>query len=185
MSELIVIIIFFILNIILWIVFFIKLKKQYSPDVVLHEIKNEVEKLLIEINRVADQDITIIESRIKSLRNMIEEADKRTTLADSVENTKKREKKILKQLQPTSMDLFGNTEQSIEKEDNAAVTVDIDFSNYKVEVLNQKRNDEVTAMPVRDKVLKLHNEGFSVDLISEKLSMSEIEVQMIIDLYGM
>ena len=59
----------------------------------------------------------------------------------------------------------------------------IDFSNYKVEVLNQKRNEEVTEIPVRDRALKLSKEGFTVELISEKLSMSEIEVHMIIDLY--
>lgn len=73
-------------NIILWIFFFIKFKKTYSPDNILHSISEEVDKLLIEINKSTDNDLTLLEQSKKQLQDLIDEADKRIQLAISEEH---------------------------------------------------------------------------------------------------
>lgn len=73
-------------NIVLWLFFFIKYKKYFSPENILHSISEEVDKLLIEIDKSADRDLTLIEERTNNLRAMIDEADRRIQLAISEEN---------------------------------------------------------------------------------------------------
>lgn len=74
------------INIILWLFFFIRYKKVFSPENILHSISDEVDKLLIEIDKSADRDLTLIEERTNNLRAMIDEADKRIQLAISEEH---------------------------------------------------------------------------------------------------
>lgn len=52
----------------------------------MHAISDEVDKLLIEIDKSADRDLTLIEERTNNLRAMIDEADKRIQLAISEEH---------------------------------------------------------------------------------------------------
>lgn len=75
-----------VINVILWLFFFIKYKKAFSPENILHSISEEVDKLLIEIDKSADRDLTLIEERTNNLRALIDEADKRIQLAISEEH---------------------------------------------------------------------------------------------------
>lgn len=75
-----------VINVILWLFFFIKYKKTFSPDTILHSISDEVDKLLIEIDKSADRDLTLIEERTNNLRAMIDEADRRIQLAITEEH---------------------------------------------------------------------------------------------------
>lgn len=73
-------------NIVLWLFFYIKYKRTFSPENILSSISEEVDKLLIEIDKSADRDLTLIEERTNNLRAMIDEADKRIQLAVSEEH---------------------------------------------------------------------------------------------------
>ena len=61
-------IILLILNSVLWIIFLIVWEKKYHPNVVLKNIKSEVDMLLVEIDRTIDNDITLVEGKIESLQ---------------------------------------------------------------------------------------------------------------------
>ena len=49
MASIIIVIIIGIVNISLWVYFYVKFKKTFSPDGILTNISREVDKLLIEI----------------------------------------------------------------------------------------------------------------------------------------
>lgn len=85
-------------NVVLWLFFFIKYKKAFSPENILHSISEEVDKLLIEIDKSADRDLTLIEERTNNLRAMIDEADKRIQLAISEEHKAELSQKGAKKL---------------------------------------------------------------------------------------
>ena len=87
-----------IINIILWIYFFYKFKKTYSPDKVLKSIRRELDKLFQEIVREAENDVTIIEGRIKGLKALIAEADERILRAENEVAKRTREKQVLADL---------------------------------------------------------------------------------------
>jgi hypothetical protein len=71
-----------LVNVGLWIVLFLFFRSRFSPSHILREIRIEVDKLVTEISRETDRDIALIEGRIRGLKALIEEADKRILLAD-------------------------------------------------------------------------------------------------------
>lgn len=96
-----------ILNLSLWLILFLRLKKEFAPSVVLKEIRLEVEKLIIEINKEVDQDISLIEARRSGLKDLLEKVDDRIEFLQKnnslvmQENIKiKEEQKILERLSP-------------------------------------------------------------------------------------
>ncbi len=66
---------FTFINIVLWIIFFIILKKRYSPKNVLDSIKDEVDKLLIVINQETDRDLTLLEAKLSEIHEAMKYAD--------------------------------------------------------------------------------------------------------------
>lgn len=98
MSSILILLAVLVLNITLWIILFVRLRKEFSPDTVLYSIRDEVDKLIIEINRVADRDITLIEARRNGLKQLLDEIDKKLSLHESLLKSKDDERKILKRL---------------------------------------------------------------------------------------
>ena len=74
-----------ILNIILWIIFLAKFKKLFSTDDVIQKARSEMNSMIMDINRNAERNITLIDDRIKQLKLATAEADRRIALAQSEE----------------------------------------------------------------------------------------------------
>lgn len=74
-------IVFSVLALLFWAFSFLYfrhyLKKHTARESILTELRNEVQMLVSEIDSVTDRDIALIEDRIKVLRKILEEADKR------------------------------------------------------------------------------------------------------------
>ena len=88
-------IIIFVINLVLWIILFRKFKKQFSSDAILENIRLEIDKLLTEINRETDRDLTLVDGKIAELKKVMEDAERRINLAIAEENKKQNEKKVL------------------------------------------------------------------------------------------
>ncbi len=91
-----------IINVILWLYFYSKFKKTYSPEKVLKSIRKELDKLFTEIVREAEEDVSVIEDRIKGLKALIAEADERISRAESEVAKLNSEKKMLADLETTA-----------------------------------------------------------------------------------
>ncbi|MFI3257058.1 MAG: hypothetical protein R3Y36_02040 [Spirochaetales bacterium] len=207
-GETLLLIIITILNLFLWLIFFVRLKKTFSPHVLLHDIKNEVEKLLIEINKTADEDITLIEARVKGLKSLIEEADKRILRLKDQDFERNRESVILGELSvgSTRQTLADKAAEQYKKiarqtQSNPDVQLSIDFDSYEklsqetqskrsipdrdLPIISHIENSPIQEIPFKQHVIKLAREGFSPDFIAQKLECSVSEVQLIIDLYNL
>ncbi|NLK46297.1 MAG: hypothetical protein GX297_06565 [Treponema sp.] len=88
-----------IINVILWLYFYYKFKKTYSPEKVLKKIRIELDKLFKEIVREAEEDVSIIEGRIQGLKSLIAEADERILRAENESAKRSREKQVLADLE--------------------------------------------------------------------------------------
>jgi hypothetical protein len=68
-------------SLILCVVFFLYfkayLRRRTGPDRLLAEFREEVNKLIAEIDAATDKDALLVEERIKTLRGILEEVDKR------------------------------------------------------------------------------------------------------------
>lgn len=70
-----VVIIFLILNVLFWIIGAIRFDKKFSTEAVIEKTRAELNRLLMDINRNAERNISLIEDRIKKLKEAVSEAD--------------------------------------------------------------------------------------------------------------
>ncbi len=181
-----------LLNILVWVILFLSRKRMQKNmietvmKVSLGNIKQEVEKILIEINKVTDSSLSLIENRMNTLREVIALADKRVSLADK-EFAKKEQELI-------TLNRIDEIHTTVKK-DNATVKSYVEnaykvnskpkndggISLFAAEDFNERREPELS---LKDKVLDLFNQGIDVYLIAEKLDSSVAEVQTIINLFG-
>ena len=80
------------INLILWFVLFKFMKKAFSYKGALSEIKQEAEKIIIEINRETDNSITLMESKINHVKEIIDTAEKKIMLYENTLIQKDNEK---------------------------------------------------------------------------------------------
>lgn len=87
-----------VVNIILWILCFRRIRKEFSPDGSLNELKKEVDKIIIEINKETDTDITLLEDKCKQIRDLLALADKKLNLYQETIDQRKLEVETLSKL---------------------------------------------------------------------------------------
>lgn len=210
-GEFILLSIITVINISLWAVFFVQLKRNLSPQRILTDIKNEVEKLLIEINKTVAEDITLIDDRDRKLRELIDECEKKIALYYAQEQSKGRESDVLQRLssspkvpvkEQVAAKKYKSNAAPIETiDEKEAVQLSIDFETYRINERARAIEEEIPPqektmpeikqaelplpeMPFKNKVLQLAANDFSAEAIAQKLGCTETEVQIIIDLYA-
>jgi hypothetical protein len=68
------------------------IKNRTSASGLLPEYRNEVNRLIVDINAVTDRNLSIVEGKIKELKNVLEEADNRIAVyARELEKSRKGE----------------------------------------------------------------------------------------------
>ena len=72
---------FCILNIVLWIFFLSRYKSFFSTDEIIESTREELDRMIADVNRNAGRNIDIIEDRIKELKAVVAEADRHIALA--------------------------------------------------------------------------------------------------------
>lgn len=203
-------IVILVINFILWIFVFKFLKKSFSLKGALSEIKQEAEKIIIEINRETDNAITLMEGKINQVKDIIDVVEKKIVLYDSTLIQKENEKQLYNQLselqsQPTSSPMKkaikGYKANSSSSQDylplfteNAGTSDFQDLKNSSTQepLKENDTNDNIKVVQgekiepkalVQDQIIKLAKEGFSPELIAKKLNVSINVVTMTIDLY--
>ena len=120
MAEAVLLIFLTVINLVLWAVFIIRFKKTFSPSILLSDIKNEVDKLLIEINRTVDEDLNLMESRRESLRELLQTVDKRLSVLQKEDFSRVREDTVLQKLSPRKKSRIHLQDTENEKKASAA-----------------------------------------------------------------
>lgn len=72
---------FCVLNITLWVTFFLKFKKIFSTDDIIASTREEMDRMIADINHNAGRNIELIEDRIKQLKAVVAEADRHVELS--------------------------------------------------------------------------------------------------------
>ncbi|MGL4986484.1 MAG: hypothetical protein ACRC5H_05010 [Treponemataceae bacterium] len=193
-------ILIFTINILLWFWFFIAFKKKYSPEKVLEQIRIEVEKLIISINNETDRDVTLIESRIKGLKKLIQEADKRMHVSNNELKKRQTEQNILEALNNTPVPQkktavqqklsFYETDYAEKQIYEKDISESIDIAVQESTVDTKKPQDQlvITKNPLPqnnsklEEILRLADLGLEEQSIATKLGIPIGEVNFIINL---
>ncbi len=206
-AELIVLLCAAAANIALWLYFFRKYRTRFSPEHILRDIRVEVDKLITEISREADRDISLLEGRIRGLKSLIEEADRRIALGNRETSKRETEQRFFSdpsvpdgkafQAAPKTAAVpaydaagrYRRTTGTARKtpEENAVGGVnELPFDAVpagSVPVLSSAPNQIKPKKSVREQILELHTVGYSSEMIAEKLSVTVSEVDLTVSLY--
>lgn len=200
---LLIAVLLFILNLVLMPIYYARLKTVFSPQKILANLKTEVDNLVADIGRETDRDVAILENRIAALRTLIDEADRRVGLARRETEKKSREALILDALSETSpkpavtevspgysdfrkpdkpnFDKFPETgapEPAISAPEPAISAVHVYNRNSFV----RRPVPIQPSVPVHEKVIDLARKGLSAEFIASTLSLSQGEVELIINI---
>ena len=83
MTVVVLAVILCIVNLLLWIVLFIRFNSLFSADDIVKTTREEMNKLVADINRNVDRNITLIDDRIKELKNLMAQADRKVAFVQS------------------------------------------------------------------------------------------------------
>ncbi|QTQ14095.1 hypothetical protein HRQ91_06275 [Treponema parvum] len=78
-----------IINLFLWFLFFKKFTRLFSTDSIIENTRAELNSMILDVNRNAERNITLIESRISDLKAAVSEADTHLSLIKAEEQKRK------------------------------------------------------------------------------------------------
>lgn len=141
-----------------------QLKKKINPDNLLNEINEEINHVLIQLNNVTDRNIGLLESRITSLKEILEQVDKKITYYH-------------KEMKKAEAEPIVYSHLVKKKPGNSAQYVALKEPEV-------KEVDKPKVKPMKTQVLELYRQGFSPDVIASRTGVALGEVELIISLTG-
>ena len=131
-----------------------KIKKLQKSNVI-GQLQSEVSELILELNLTTDRNVNILEEKISSLARLLNDADKRIKILGKESERNKSESIVYNQL--------GRINDNQPLVDNSAAIPIVEISK-------------------KDKIIELHNNGFTTTVIASRVGSTVGEVELIISL---
>src|SRR5574344_1682616 len=205
MAEIIICTFICILNVIMWIVFANKFKKLFSTDDIIAKTRDELNHMIIDVNRNADRNITLIDEKIKELKSVTAEAERRIALGKAelakTEKAKVLEQSLAQEKKPKEVnrsalsatgrykheqeqgDLF--TSSSLEKKKGDAAENEEKEALHEIPIVVPKvylsENPVVPQKDFNTLVKEKYDQGKSVEDIAAELGRSTQEVKFALE----
>ena len=166
-----------------------RIQRGLEAEMMLGRIRDEIDEMIIEINRTADRNVTLLENRITRLNSLIQRAEK-------LERVREREAEKDTGVERVYSELGRNRGLNITVEDNdgrpglSSEPIPEPESSEAGESGPESPPPGDTSIlnggvpPMRERVLTLHRRGESLQSIAESLNMNRGEVELIISLHG-
>ena len=189
---------FSLISLFLLVILLIRFKKLFSTEKILEKITQYMEKRLTEINSVTSRDLDLLRSSSENIHNLLNESEEvmkkyqeaTNRLRKVIAQSEKSDFNILKNKNKDS-DLILELKQKTKNEKKSENSFYTDLLKKPVIVKSNEtppasKNyiniEEDKRSPITKKIIKLHERGLSVEEISEQLSCSVSEVQLVIEL---
>lgn len=204
MTVLITALILCLVNIILWIVLALRFKKIFSTDEIIEKTRDQLNKMLGDVNRNAERNITLIDEKIKQLKAVSAEADRRLSVVKTELEKNSRNLEMQNKISTASRSSvsassavekyrreqsLGDLFNSYDKEENTVPEKKISEDNSKKKEENSNKIPLITPQiymtdkPVEPKkdfntlVKEKSQQGLSVEEIAAELGRSISEVK--------
>lgn len=160
----------------------VRVRRALGSEEELDRIRREIGSLIIELDASADRNITVLEDRLTTLKDMIIESDKRIAILSNDRGKRQPEpgvydrmgRKAIQQPRPEDVSqLESETSESAARRPVEAA--DIPFIRFSEKPLSIEE-------PFADKVLSLSRKGFSSDIIAARLGATITEVEMVLSM---
>ncbi len=233
----VILILICIFNVVMWIVFLRHFKNLFTTEDIISSTKDEVNKILMDLDRQTERNLTLMDNSISKLKSLNAEIDKKLKLLDEMKNSaagtaeltakisskpsagrriaasayekNKSSKKSINSedtvvlmrtgdqfsVEPLQTTLFNEkSDFAQDKKDEIPVNTDIHVDNQgaayaqipvvspKVFVSETLADLSKAPETLKDKILKLYDQGYKADVISKELGCSSTEVQFVLDI---
>jgi hypothetical protein len=162
----------FVFNFSGMLIFYLFLRRRFSKKNLSAELRSEVDKLIIDLGREADRDVALLESRILNLRALMDEADRRITLAGKESDKRQDAAQLLSSLR---------SEPQTNMPEKPAVK-STPITVYTRPMIQRSETWIEPAVPLHERVLDMARRGISSDMIASTMSMSQGEIELILDM---
>ena len=153
-----------IINLVVLFAAFIRLKDRFSSARILGDIRSEIDRLIMDLGRETDRDVAILEDRIRGLRELMDEADRRILLADREESKSKTSPEIpAPEVTP---------EQTPEQTEPVII--------YTKPRISRRESQIEPEIPVRERAIQMARKDISPEIIAKTLGISQGEVDLIL-----
>lgn len=170
-----------LINLILWLVFFLKFKKLFTTDDEIQKTRQQYELLINDINQNTLSNINLIDGKIEELNSLIEIADRRLATINSEESFIKNKTDTLNNSVLTQAKQTKATRtKTASKQNNFASDVIDQDAAFEVNVNVKKARDKSARKSSTKQIHTIDSEGNAygeVPVISPKIYMSENPIQ--------
>lgn len=189
---------FSLISLFLLVILLIRFKKLFSTEKILEKITQYMEKRLTEINSVTSRDLDLLRSSSENIHNLLNESEE---VMKKYQEATNRLRKVIAQSEKSDFNLLKNKNKDSDlilelkqktknekKSENSFYTdllkkpVIVKSNEIPPASKNYINIEEDKRSPITKKIIKLHERGLSVEEISEQLSCSISEVQLVIEL---
>lgn len=149
-----------------------KIDKAMEPSRLLEEVRGEINELIRELNQTTDRNIELIEERINTMAELLNNADKRLTLLKKEQDKGDKTHTVYTNLRKKAPIRMQNDLFDIQEEKTPSTP---------------RQTEPVKTTAVTDpkrEVIKLFGQGLSSQIIANKLGLPVGEVELIISLKG-
>lgn len=160
----------------------VRVRRALGSEEELDRIRREIGSLIIELDASADRNITVLEDRLTTLKDMIIESDKRIAILSNDRGKRQPEPSVYDRMgrkaiqQPRPEDVSQLESETSESAARRPVdAADIPFIRFSEKPLSIEE-------PFADKVLSLSRKGFSSDIIAARLGATITEVEMVLSM---
>jgi len=162
------------INIILMIIFYRKIARSFSQNAYRDKLREEVNRLIIDIEHESDHAVTILEDKIRQVEKLMSDTDRHIALVEQEHEKWNVQKQFIQDHQASKEDAQHPTEQ---KKDS-------------IMIYTKPRGNSDAAIktpPILDprkQVVEFARQGFSIDFIAKKVDLPLGEIALILSIDG-
>ena len=163
------------INIILMIIFYRKVSHNFSQNAYRDRIREEVNRLIIDIEHESDHAVTVLEDKIQQIEKLLSDTDKHIALVEQEHEKWRMQKEFLGAYRTSPQ----------EDEASAADTQKNTVMVYKkpIGIPDADAKNTLLLNP-REQVVELARQGFSIDFIAERVDLPLGEIALILSIDG-
>ena len=163
------------INIILMIIFYRKTSHNFSQNAYRDRIREEVNRLIIDIEHESDHAVTVLEDKIRQVEKLISDTDKHIALVEQEHEKWRTQKEFLEHYQAPKQE---SSEPVAETKTNSIII-------YKKPIgVPEHAAKPIPLLNPREQVIELARQGFSIDFIAEKVDLPLGEIALILSIDG-
>jgi hypothetical protein len=181
-----------------------KIKRALELDSLLDSIRKEVRALNIELNETTDRNISLIEDRMKSLHELLGEADRRMGVVKRELSRQETEREVYNHLGRRAQSAQSASPRNAENELSTSgpspsvsgpapatpASVDAGEGPIRLSLGSARPMPEIVKAAAsvippktrREEALDLYRQGFSADIIAKRLGATVAEIELLVSL---